>query len=147
MPLSTFKSYTLVFVQFLSIGLILVTGPVLPPDISLLIIELVGAALGIWAVLSMGIGRFNIVPDPKDGSRLVTRGPYRLIRHPMYLALLLLTLPLIIADFTWWRGMFWLALLIDLVLKLNYEETLLEKKLDGYIEYKRRSYRLIPFIY
>ena len=147
MPLSTIKSYTLVFVQFLCIGLILITGPVLPTNLLLLAIELSGAALGIWAILSMGIGRFNIIPDPKEGSGLVTRGPYRLIRHPMYLSLLLLTLPLIVADFIWWRGLFWLLLLIDLILKLNYEETLLEKKLDGYSEYRRHSYRLIPFIY
>lgn len=148
MPLSAIKSYTLVFVQFLSIGLILITGPVLPANIFLLTIELVGIVLGIWAILSMGIGRFNIIPDPKEGSHIVTRGPYRLIRHPMYLALLLFTLPLVIADFSWWRGLFWLALLIDLILKLNYEEALLEKKLDGYREYnKQRSYRLIPFIY
>lgn len=147
MPLSTIKSYTLVFVQFLSIGLILITGPVVPANMLLFLIEIFGAALGIWAILSMGIGRFNIIPDPKEGSHIVTRGPYRLIRHPMYLALLLFTLPLVIADFSWWRGLFWLALLVDLILKLNYEETLLEKKLDGYREYKQRSYRLIPFVY
>lgn len=141
------KSYTLVFVQFLSIGLILITGPVFPANVLLLIIELAGISLGTWAIVVMGIGRFNIIPDPKEGSHIVTRGPYRLIRHPMYLALLLFTLSLLIADFTWWRGLFWLTLLIDLVLKLNYEEILLEKKLDGYSEYKRHSYRLIPFIY
>lgn len=147
MPISTIKSYTLVFVQFLCIGLILITGPIFPANIFLLIIELAGVALGIWAIAVMGIGRFNIVPDPKEGSRLVTRGPYKIIRHPMYLSLLLFTLPLVIADFSWWRSVFWLVLLIDLVLKLNYEETLLEKKLDGYREYRRHSYKLIPFIY
>ncbi len=147
MPISTIKSYTLVFVQFLCIGLILITGPVFPANIFLLIIELAGVALGIWAIAVMGIGRFNIVPDPKEGSRLVTRGPYRLIRHPMYLSLLLLTLPLVIDTFTIWRAAIWLMLFADLVLKLNYEEALLEKKLDGYSEYKHRSYKLIPFIY
>jgi protein-S-isoprenylcysteine O-methyltransferase Ste14 len=142
-----FKSYTLVFVQFLCIAMIFITGPIFPANIFLLIVEISGVTLGIWAILSMGIGRFNIVPDPKEGSHIVTRGPYKIIRHPMYLSLLLLTLPLVISDFSWWRGLFWLVLLIDLILKLSYEETLLEKKLDGYSEYKRRSYRLIPFIY
>ncbi len=145
--MAKFKSYTLVFVQFLSIGLILATGPVFPANIFLLLIEISGATLGIWAILSMGIGKFNIIPDPKENSQLNTRGPYRLIRHPMYLALLLFTLPLVIADFSWWRGVSWLVLLIDLVLKLNYEEALLDKKLDGYREYQQQSYRLIPFIY
>lgn len=147
MPLSTIKSYTLVFVQFLCIGLILITGPIFPSNIFLLIIELSGVVLGIWAIAVMGIGRFNIVPDPKEDSHIVTRGPYKMIRHPMYLSLLLFTLPLLIADFTIWRAAFWLLLLVDLILKLNYEETLLEKKLAGYSEYKQQSYRLIPFIY
>lgn len=144
---SSIKSYTLVFVQFLSLGVIFFSGPVFPAHVALLAVELSGAALGIWAIMSMGVGRFNIVPDPREDSEVVTRGPYKMIRHPMYLALLLMTLPLITDNFSVWRAVVWILLLIDLVLKLNYEETLLEKQLDGYREYKHRSYRLIPFVY
>ena len=95
----------------------------------------------------MRIGNFNIVPDPLARSQLVTSGPYRLIRHPMYLALLLTTLPLVINEFDLIRFSIWLILLIDLILKLTYEENLLVAKLVGYDQYIERSYRLIPYLY
>ena len=65
----------------------------------------------------------------------------------MYLALLSATLPLLAADFSIVRAVIWLVLLIDLLFKLNYEEAMLTILLEGYSEYKQKSYRLIPFIY
>jgi protein-S-isoprenylcysteine O-methyltransferase Ste14 len=85
------KSIIFVIIQFLCLGLIAITGPLFPANEALLFIELVGIGLGIWAILSMRIGNFNIAPDPLIRSKLVKSGPYRLIRHPMYLALLLTT--------------------------------------------------------
>ena len=143
----TLKSVTFVLIQFLCLGLIAITGPWFPGNILLLTVELVGLGLGIWAIFTIGVGNFNVTPDPLQSSRLVTRGPYRLIRHPMYLALLLATLPLLAAEFSLLRAAFWLALLVDLLVKLNYEEGLLTAQLKGYGEYKQKSYRLIPFIY
>lgn len=123
------------------------TGPIFPSNAALLVLELMGIGLGIWAILAMRIGNFNITPDPLKHSQLVTSGPYRLIRHPMYLAILLTTLPLIIYSFDPFRLAIWLILLIDLLLKLNYEESLLAEKLVGYDSYIERSHRLFPYIY
>ena len=141
------KSLTFVAIQFACLGLIAITGPLFPGNLFLLAVELLGLVIGVWAVLAMGLGKFNITPDPLSSSRLVTKGPYRLIRHPMYLALLLVTIPLVSAEFSMFRMTIWLVLLVDLLLKLNYEEGLLTAKLQGYSEYKQKSYRLIPFIY
>ena len=145
--MNLFKSLTFVAIQFICLGLIAVTGPLFPSNEILLMIELLGLGLGIWAVFSMRIGNFNIVPDPLARSKLVTTGPYRLIRHPMYLALLLTTLPLVIYDFDLFRIVIWLVLLFNLLLKLNYEENLLVIELAGYDQYIRKSARLIPFLY
>ena len=144
---STLKSYIFVVIQFACLGLIALTGPIFPGNIYLLMVELLGIGIGIWAVLTMGVGKFNITPDPLMSSRLVTEGPYGLIRHPMNLALLLVTLPLVVTEFSIFRAAIWLALLVDLSLKLNYEEGILTTQLKGYSEYKQKSYRLIPFIY
>ena len=141
------KSITFVFIQFLCLGMLAVTGPLIPSIPVLLVIYLVGLGLGIWAVLSMRIGNFNIIPNPFAWSKLVTSGPYRLIRHPMYLALLLVTLPLVIEEFTFFRLGIWLVLLFDLLVKLNFEENLLRIKLDGYEQYIQVSSRLIPYLY
>jgi protein-S-isoprenylcysteine O-methyltransferase Ste14 len=141
------KSTAFVVIQFLCIGLIAITGPRIPANEALLVIQLLGIVLGIWAIISMRIGNFNIAPDPFAWSKLVTSGPYRLIRHPMYLAILITTLPLVINNFDFMRLSIWLILIIDLLLKLNYEENLLVIKLAGYEQYANQSYRLIPFLY
>ena len=144
---NTMKSFALVLVQFATLGLIAITGPIFAPNPILLAVELLGIGLGVWAVFTIGIGKFNILPDPLTYSRLVRRGPYRLIRHPMYLGLLLVSLPLVVTEFTTLRLALWLLLLVDLLLKIGYEESLLVGRLVDYKEYMEHSYRLVPFVY
>ncbi len=141
------KSLLFVFLQFGALGLIAITGSLIPSNAWLLTIELAGILLGVWAVVSMGIFNFNITPDVKSGSRLITSGPYALIRHPMYTALLLVTLPLIVNSFNAFRLCMWLLLLVDLVFKLNYEEGLLKPAHPDYAKYRAESYHLIPFVF
>lgn len=141
------KSLLFVTIQFVCLGLIVLSGPLFPANYVLLIIQWLGLGLGIWAILSMRIGNFNIIPDPFDHTELVTGGPYRWIRHPMYLALLATTLPMVMSNFDPLRFGIWLVLLFDLLLKLNYEEKLLATQLVGYDQYVQNTYRLIPLLY
>lgn len=48
-----------------------------------------GALLGLWAIGVNRPGNFNVRPVPRPGATLVTTGPYRFVRHPMYSSLLL----------------------------------------------------------
>jgi len=141
------KSLLFVLIQFGTLGVIAITGPIIPSNQWLLALEAAGILLGVWAVLAMGIGNFNITPDVKRNSHLVMAGPYMLVRHPMYTALLLATLPLIVNSYSVFRLSVWLLLLVDLLLKLSYEEKLLKRALTGYSEYMQKSYRLIPFVF
>jgi len=141
------KSYIFVIVQFGLIGALLITGPVFPQNSIFLLVELSGIALGIWAVFSMQIGNFNITPIPKKKGKLTTTGPYKIIRHPMYAAILLTLLPLIISDSSAMRFIFYGVLTVDLVAKSYYEENLLSKSLIGYTAYRKNTYRIIPYLY
>ena len=141
------KSYIFVFVQFVCLGIILFTGPVIPSNYFLSAIELLAGVLAIWAIRTMRIGTFNVTPNIKPGGNLVTNGPYRFIRHPMYTSLLLATLPMILNRCTPERSVSWLVLLFDLVLKLRFEEELLSKAFVDYRTYMQRTRRLIPFLY
>jgi protein-S-isoprenylcysteine O-methyltransferase Ste14 len=147
MKRSNLLSITFVFVQFLCLGIFAITGPVIPSNAILFLGEGLGIALGLWAIWTMRLGNFNITPDVKRGARLILNGPYRYIRHPMYTGLLLVTLTLLVNSFTPWRLVVWLVLLVDLMLKLNYEENLLRQEQDGYVPYMEQSKRLIPFLF
>jgi len=140
-------SYGLVAVQLLSLGLIALTGPLFAENPALLLLEGAAGLLGLWAIGTMGIGNFNVTPDVKHQARLVTGGPYRYIRHPMYTALLMGSLSLVLDAFSLLRLAMWLVLLVDLLVKLNYEERLLSQDLEGYSTHIQRTKRLIPFLY
>ena len=140
-------SYGLVAIQLLALGSIALTGPLFAAHPALLLVEGAAGLLGLWAIGTMGIGNFNVTPDVKRSARLVTNGPYRLIRHPMYTALLAGALALVLDAFSPLRLALWLALLTDLVIKLNYEERLLSQDLEGYSTLMQRTKRLIPFLY
>lgn len=146
MFLDKLKSYIFVFIQFVGLVLIAVTGPLIAQNKLYLMMEAIGLVLGVWAVWVMKIGNFRVTPDIPSNSRLVTSGPYEYIRHPMYASLLLITLALILDHLSPFRLFLWLILLADLLMKLNYEEELLSGRFKGYSSYKQRTKRLIPFI-
>ena len=140
------KSYTLVSIQMISLILIFISGSPTAKYSLWLIMEVAGIVLGVWAFITMGWRNMNISPMVKEGARLVTKGPYRLIRHPMYLALLLIIWPLIIDQYSAFRLIAAIILTANLVVKMFYEEHLLRKHFAGYELYMRTTYRLIPFV-
>lgn len=141
------RSYGLVFTQFAAILAIIATGPWFAANVGLQLLEVAGIGLGLWAVLAMRLTNLHILPDVRPNAQLVHRGPYRLIRHPMYSALLITTGALVLSTFSWLRLSFWLVLLVDLLIKLHYEERLLSAHYTGYTVYQQQTKRLIPFVY
>ena len=141
------RSYLLVFIQFVAILAILVTGPAWANATGLRLLELAGIALGGWALIAMQWANLHILPDVRPNAQLVQRGPYRFLRHPMYSTLLLTTLALVLDSFSWLRLGFWLVLLVDLLLKLHYEERLLAAHYPSYATYQQQTKRLLPLIY
>ena len=147
MPIShSFRSYLLVTIQFLCLGGIVITGPIWASSVITVGLELLGFALGLWALGAMTFRNLNILPEIRPGSRLVTHGPYRYIRHPMYSALLLVTLALIVDTFSTARLILWMILMSALWFKLSYEERLLARHFREYKDYQQRTKRIIPFL-
>ena len=140
-------AYTLVAVQFACLGYLGLTGPVWVPGWGYRVVLLAGVGLGLWAVGVMRLGRFNIAPHIKPGAQLVSRGPYAIIRHPMYTALLIVTLVWVVVTPTWNRLLVWGVLLVNLLVKLHYEERLLTAQFPGYAAYQTQTRRLIPWFY
>lgn len=140
----------LVTLQFALLGAWIAAGPWLAVGAIGLGVQGLGLALAGWAfvVMSVAQGRlFRIAPDPAGHTRLVDWGPYRRIRHPMYAAILLVVGPPWLAAGSLWRTVGWAALLLTLVAKLTVEEHLLQAHFEGYADYRRRSWRLLPGVF
>ncbi len=144
---SSLYPYFLATAQLVSLMYIAVSGPVLSDNTAGLLVESAGLFLTILAIYVVKIRNVNITPTVKQNSELVTSGPYRIIRHPMYIAQLIVVLPLVIDYFSWDRLIASLVLLVTLLVKIEYEEKQLMAHFSEYIDYKKKTFRLIPYIY
>jgi protein-S-isoprenylcysteine O-methyltransferase Ste14 len=80
--------------------------------------------------------------------RIVSTGPYAVVRHPMYSGSLLYFLGIPIALGSWWGLLVGILMMPVFVLRLFDEEKLLARNLPGYSEYMDRvKYRLVPFVW
>jgi len=103
--------------------------------------------LGVWTLGFNRWGNFNIRPELRSNARLVTGGPYRWIRHPMYASVLLAVVGVVYADPRLWRIALLIALVIVLMLKAAREEDYLRAAFPEYAAYAARTWRLIPFVF
>src|ERR1700679_99920 len=83
-----------------------------------------------------------------EGQKVISTGPYGLVRHPMYSGALVLLLGIPLALGSLWAVLVSISLLPLLIWRIVDEEKLLHKELDGYTEYCAKvKHRLIPGIY
>ncbi len=82
------------------------------------------------------------------GHKVISTGPYNIVRHPMYIGVLIMYLPTPMALGSYW-GLIPMALLpVTLVLRILNEEKVLRENLEGYDEYcQKTKYRLIPYVW
>ncbi len=140
------ESFILVTVQFLCIVFFFYFALATPLSLLSIIIITIAIAVALWSIFTMHFGNLRIQPIPKDDAKLVMNGPYRFIRHPMYTAVLLGMLSIAISINSLLAYAVWLILLIDLYIKLRFEEKLLIGKFPEYQEYMKKTSRLLPFL-
>ena len=101
------------------------------------------AGLG-FAIASVAVlGRcFGILPDVRG---LVTHGPYRLVRHPLYLGELTAVFGIVLGSHDpLWAGLTWLVCVGLQLARTGYEERNIRAEFPQYDEYAARTKRLIP---
>ena len=103
-----------------------------------------GAALAIWSRFILG-ANWSAQVQIKQGHELIQRGPYALIRHPIYTGLILLFAgnAMMVGD---WRGVLAVAIVtVSFWRKYLLEEKLLAQEFGpAYADYRKRTYPLFP---
>ncbi len=112
-----------------------------------LLVFAAGLAWVCWAFLSLG-RQHSAQVTVQPGHRLVTRGPYRWLRHPMYLGLVVFPMGAGLA-FRSWLGVLLPLLTLGLfVWRIGDEEALMQREFGEEWEgYCQRTWRLIPYLY
>jgi len=106
----------------------------------------IGIGLAIWARVHIG-RNWSGVPSIKEGHELVTSGPYRLIRHPIYTGMILALLGSAFATSAWWLVAFFIVTAM-FIWRVRVEESLMTKQFpEQYSEYKKRTWALVPYIW
>jgi len=105
-------------------------------------------ALIFWALATNTyLSRMARIQDDR-GQVVVTAGPYRFVRHPMYLGVILLFLGMPMALGSWWALLPGAAIGLLFVLRTAKEDRMLREELPGYTGYARHvGYRLVPRIW
>ena len=86
--------------------------------------------------------------EVQEGQKVIDTGLYGAVRHPMYLATLLMFLPMPLVLGSFWGLIPFAIYPVAIVIRIINEEKVLSEGLDGYSEYRKKvKYRLIPFIW
>ena len=103
------------------------------------------AALMVWARVTLGGRSFHAGADPTEGG-LVTKGPYRLVRHPIYAAVLIFVWAGVASHGVIDNVLAAIVATASIAVRIGAEEQLLLQAYAQYAEYERGTKRIIPFV-
>jgi protein-S-isoprenylcysteine O-methyltransferase Ste14 len=141
------KGKRLVFLQFALIIVLAIFPDSLDVDPTLEYVGIAMIAIGVVTLFAgfRGLGKsLTANPVPNEDGVLVTKGIYSIIRHPIYLGLMIITLGLVVSSGVWAQIIVWAALAMLLTYKMRWEEVLLSAKYKGYADYMTKVPGLVP---
>ena len=108
-------------------------------------VALAGFILLEWSHRALG-KNWSDQPRMTESQQLVTSGPHRWIRHPIYTAFLLILGSLLLISDNWLVGLAWIiSVALDGAVRIRYEERVMAEKFGGqYREYMRRTGGILP---
>jgi len=125
---------------------LILTKTIVSPLLPAIGLQVAAFILMVWARLTFGRRSFHLGADPTDGG-LVTTGPYRFIRHPIYAAVCLFVWASVLGSPSLLTGAFALTVTVGAVVRVFCEEHLLVRKFPDYAVYSRTTKRMVPFVF
>jgi len=120
----------------------------LPVQLAGLLGFLAGLGLGTWAAAANPFFTPEVRLQGDRGQRVITAGPYRLVRHPGYAGGILFMLLSGVALGSWWSILPMLAVIAALLRRTALEDRLLRRGLPGYTDYAGTvRFRLVPGVW
>lgn len=111
-------------------------------------IYVLSAIVSVWPMLYNPFFEGTLRLQTDKHHTVVKTGPYKLIRHPGYLGMLIGSLPLPFAFGSTLSFLPAVVMVVLVLIRTHYEDKILIEELDGYAEYaKAVKYRLIPFLW
>lgn len=110
-----------------------------------LIVQVAASLLMLWARLTLGMRSFHAGANPTEGG-LVTSGPYRFIRHPIYSAILFLVWAAALSHVSIVSIVARVLATAAVAVRIASEERLLLQRYPEYAAYAARTRRVVPFV-
>ena len=123
-----------------------VTGNLLTASPFVILAQVTAVGLSVWARRSFQKGTFRVSAAP-GGTAVIRRGPYRIIRHPMYSAALLFIWAGVVSHASLLTLSIGVAVTVVAVVRVIAEERLLRAKYPDYDQYARTTRALVPFAF
>jgi len=130
---------------FLGVGIVLLPPQELPTALYLvsLILVVTGTIFAIWAGLVLGRS-ISIVPEAR---RLVTSGPYAIVRHPLYLGEIVALMGVALQYLSAWALLLLFLQFFFQLQRIRNEDRLLSQAFPEYRAYMAKTACLVPGLY
>lgn len=113
-----------------------------------LALSLLGYALVVWSTYSNAYFSQIVRLQPERKQKVITDGPYRIVRHPAYAGAIIFELVVPVLLGSWWSMIASAFTIILLIIRTSLEDQTLQKELSGYTDYVNHvRFRLIPGIW
>ena len=109
-------------------------------------VQTVAGVLMLWARVTFGARSFHAAANPTEGG-LATTGPYRWVRHPIYLAILLFVWAGVAAQGSISSILTAIVATAAIAVRIGAEEQLVIERYPEYVGYAKLTKRIIPFLF
>ena len=122
------------------------TGNLFSSSAWVIAVQMGAVLLLLWARLTFGRRSFHVAANPTAGG-LVTSGPYRYIRHPIYTAFVVFSGAGVAAHWSWVSGLLGGFVVGCALLRIFSEEVMVTARYPEYRQYAATTWRMIPYVF